>query len=410
MKVIARCATCSWATPGKEAAALHVTLDGKYSQHILAVNPNEGDGTSEFVLGPVAAGDHDVAIVADRPDPAAAITIVDVAIVAAGAPEYAAVAHSPLLHARPGTLARFSDLPFVMWYAIEPSPRGRWIKYSVIFSDEDGGTPVDKRMARWGRITDIEYVYGVELDANGRVLDEQFQGPEHRYQRFGGVRIAGHPVTYIVTENNMVGDRGTTAETFALKPTPFEIRHESREVVMDAHPWLYRISSEEAIRERHVSATAAPGSGLVPDPRRFVYIEACAQLDNAAIGFDAGFGSGDSMTWSSADGDHADFRIDWEGGSRAPMERPDGCFRGAVAAPAGAGPLRALRWRAHSKPRRSGEPEPSGSKNATITRINKVFQLGDGYLPNPNLFTSERTIALTVDGPGVQVAIQGSGR
>src|SRR5262249_20285035 len=163
--------------------------------------------------------------------------IVDVVTVAAGAPDYAVVAHSPLLHARPGTLDRFSDLPFVMWYAVEPSPRGRWIKYSVIFSDEDGGTPVDKRMARWGRLTDIEYVYGVELDANGRVLDEQFQGPEHTYQRFGGARVAGHPVTYVVTENNMVSDRGTTAETFALKPIPFEIREASREVVMDAHPW-----------------------------------------------------------------------------------------------------------------------------------------------------------------------------
>jgi hypothetical protein len=238
------------------------------------------------------------------------------------------------------------------------------------------------------------------------VLDEEFQGPEHRYQRFGGARVGNHPVMFVTTLNNMVSDHGTTAETFALQPILFPLSHASREVVMDAHPWLYRISSLEAVRERHVSAGATPGTGLVPDPRRFVYIEACARLENAAIGSDAGFGAGERLTWSDADNGHADFRIDWEGGSRAPMERPDGCFRSAVAAPAGAGPLRALRWRAHWKPRREGEAAPGGPVTATITRINKVFQLGEDYLPRPNLFSSGKEIPLTVDAAGVRVDIR----
>ncbi len=46
---------------------------------------------------------------------------------------------------------------------------GRRLRYSVVFSNEDGGTPPDRLMATWGRLTDLEYVYGVELDADGRI-------------------------------------------------------------------------------------------------------------------------------------------------------------------------------------------------------------------------------------------------
>ena len=41
---------------------------------------------------------------------------------------------------------------------------GTRLRYSVVFSNEDGGTPADRLLATWGRLTDIEYVYGVELD------------------------------------------------------------------------------------------------------------------------------------------------------------------------------------------------------------------------------------------------------
>ena len=46
-------------------------------------------------------------------------------------------------------------------------PRGERLRYSVVFSNEDGGTPSDRLMATWGRLTDIEYVYAVERDTDG---------------------------------------------------------------------------------------------------------------------------------------------------------------------------------------------------------------------------------------------------
>ncbi len=93
---------------------------------------------------------------------------------------------APIVYARPNTVGKFTDLPLLMWYEIAPTPRGRQYRYSVIFSNEDGGTQTDRLMATWGRTTDIEFVYGVELDDSGRILAEEFQGPGHEVPAFKG--------------------------------------------------------------------------------------------------------------------------------------------------------------------------------------------------------------------------------
>ena len=49
----------------------------------------------------------------------------------------------------------------------------------MIFTNEDGGTATDRLMATWGRTTDIEFVYGVDVDGAGTVVAEEFQGPGH---------------------------------------------------------------------------------------------------------------------------------------------------------------------------------------------------------------------------------------
>jgi hypothetical protein len=40
------------------------------------------------------------------------------------------------------------------------------LQYSIIWSNEDGGTNTPQLMARWGRSTDIEWIYRVEVDQN----------------------------------------------------------------------------------------------------------------------------------------------------------------------------------------------------------------------------------------------------
>src|SRR5438093_1509493 len=108
-----------------------------------------------------------------------------------------------------------TDLPLVAWYEIVPTPRGRQFRYSVIFSNEDGGTATDRLMATWGRTTDIEFVYGVEVGGDGRILAEQFQGPGHEVPPFKGRHEARHPLLGVSTDNNMVSESGPTRVRYA---------------------------------------------------------------------------------------------------------------------------------------------------------------------------------------------------
>src|SRR5580765_7296991 len=63
--VRARCANCSWGEAGREAAAIRVTVDGAYSQHILLAR---GDVIADYpvTLGSLAAGRHTIAIERDQ--------------------------------------------------------------------------------------------------------------------------------------------------------------------------------------------------------------------------------------------------------------------------------------------------------------------------------------------------------
>ncbi len=197
--VRARCARCAWGESGREAAALRISVDGKYSQHVLLAR---GDAVSEYpvTLGAFAPGRHTLAI--DR-DPAlsakgagpATIERVDITILSRdGSDDWIAQSMAPILHARPNTVGKFTDLPILAWYEIVRTDRGRQFRYSIIFTNEDGGTATDRLMATWGRTTDIEFVYGVEVDAAGRVLAEEFQGPGHEVPTFKGRHEAASPV------------------------------------------------------------------------------------------------------------------------------------------------------------------------------------------------------------------------
>src|SRR6185437_12776598 len=150
-----------------------------------------------------------------------------------------------ILYARPDTVGRFTDLPILMWYEVVPTAKGRQFRYSVIFTNEDGGTATDRLMATWGRTTDIEYVYGAEVDAQGRVIAEEFQGPGHEVPAFRGRHEGSHPLMWVSTDNNMVSESGPTEIRYAPAPERFDLTNVSREVVMDRHPWSYTLAAEE---------------------------------------------------------------------------------------------------------------------------------------------------------------------
>jgi hypothetical protein len=107
--------------------------------------------------------------------------------------------------------------------------------------------------------------------------------------------------------------------------------------------------------------------------------------------------------WYESNGDQGAYRI-----IRQASEFPNGCFRGAVALPAGARPeeVRALRFHAFTRGLRKGErPIPPGQARAAVRRVNRLFRLGADYRPEPDLFLWQGDLPLSVDGPPAEIAI-----
>jgi hypothetical protein len=397
--VRASCERCDWGVEGREAAALRISFDGRYSQHVLLTR---GSGSWEYhvTLGAVTPGTHRLFVHLDpslsaRDTGKVSVASVSTHVIAAGSDEHLAQSMAPFVYARPNTVGRFTDVPVFMWYEIVPAPQGRQFRYSAIFSNEDGGTTTDRLMATWGRTTDIEFIYGATIDAQGKVVAEEFQGPGHEVPPFRGRHEGRHPLQWVSTDNNMVSESGPTEIRFAPLPVKFDLTNVSREVVMDAHPWTHVLASKEMAREKKLSETAAAGSGIIPDPRRFVFLEACTDLQNAAVAFSvrAADPSG-AVRWFDSDRGLPQFRI-----------VRTGCFRGAVPLPAGAGAPQAVRLRAHTLPPRANAPPPAGPASVVLTRVNRVFTLDDGYLPARSMFEWTGSTRLPIDGEPVEFPI-----
>jgi hypothetical protein len=391
----ATCARCDWGVAGREGAALEIAVNGRYRSHLLLTRGRE-EADYRVLLGHYERGSHNIAVVLDESKSAGdtgtvRVTGIDVASIGEHDPSHEAVAHAPILHARPNTIGRFSDVPLLMWYETATTARGRSHRYSIIFSNEDGGTATDRLMATWGRTTDIEFVYGVEIDANGRTLAQEFQGPEHVITPFRGSHEGLHPLLFVVTDNNMVSDTGTTAVRYAPAPELFDLANRSREVVMDAHAWSYRVTSQETMREGKIVEQAEPGSGKIPDPRRFVFVEACSELENAALSFGIRAGGAGGTGGARASGGAGWYDSD-RGRDEFRIVRT-GCFRGAVPLPRDAAPPDAIRFRAW--PARDTGGKPPGVR---ITRVNSVFMLGDDFVPTPSRFSWTGSIVLKSDG------------
>jgi hypothetical protein len=193
----------------------------------------------------------------------------------------------------------------------------------------------------------------------------------------------------------MVSESGPTEIRFAPAPEYFDLTNASREIVMDAHPWMHELASKEMAREKKLKEDAAAGSGAIPDPRRFVFVEACTELQNASVAFSVHApGADGNAQWFDSDRGLPQFRI-----------VRTGCFRGAVPLPPGAGAPDAVRFKAFTLPPKADAPPPSGPIAVTLTRVNRVFTLDEGYLPKKSLFSWTGSSPLTVNGDWVELRL-----
>ena len=423
--VRAGCAACDWGETGREAAVLRIALDGIYSQHLVLAR---GAALAEYriALGPVAQGRHTLTFDRDKAlsAPRSGAVTVDlprtgVTIVGAGSAEHVALSMTPIVYARPNTVGKFTDIPLLMWYEVEPTSRGQQYRYSVIFSNEDGGTQTDRLMATWGRTTDIEFVYGVEVDRSGRVLAEEFQGPGHEVPAFKGRHEGRHPLLWVSTDNNMVSESGPTDVRYAPMAVKFDLSSQSREAVMDANPWTYAIASVEMRREGKIVDDAPPGNNSISDPRRFVYVDGCATTGNAALALSIGSvrpatGRVRPVTGSvrSATGSvrlQPDQELAWTSSDRGLRQyrvARDGCFQIATPLPAGTKPtdIRALRVMAFERAPEQGAA-PVATTPVVVRRINKVFMLDEHFLPGSSILTWQGSATIRAGGEPFEVKV-----
>jgi hypothetical protein len=312
----------SWDHVGAEGSIATVWLDGEYNQDLILTRGEEPEKFRVF-LGPVSAGAHTLRVARNERWSAAhaGLAVNDVRVTSRdpSAPDYRALTHAPIMYARADTLGRFTDAPLLTWYERFPQPDGsEMIQYSIIYTNEDGVTPTDALMARWGRTTDIEYVYRVTFDRTGNITNEIFQAPDHHDLHFHGRKLGQHPYFLDATLNNVFLDGGETAIQYRFVPVAADLSHHSREELMDENPWTYRVTAQEMQREGKLTGGSHPPT--IADQRNYLWIELGAENHGGALAVWVKLKN--SARWYSSHRGRLDFAISRSGWFRTTVELP----------------------------------------------------------------------------------------
>lgn len=384
-EITASAPSASWQRPGAEAAVATVFVDGRYNQDVVIFH-----GAQRWIyrvlLGPLEAGTHHLRVErnAQWSAPGADLRVegVHVGSVARSDPEYRAIAHAPILYARADTLGHFSDLPLLMWYEQFPDANGEVIQYSIVFSNEDAGTATDALMARWGRATDLEYIYRVKLDPGGTIREEVFQGREHKDFTFRGRKQGRHPFLLVVSQNNIFADTGFSPLQYRLLPVPADLSHNSREALMDRFPWTYRLMAQELEREGKLRPYGAPVEAAVGDPRQYLYLELNAK--NRDSGLVAWVKLKGQPQWYSSHRGRLDLVVSRNGWLRTTVELPPGTTAQSIEYVT----IECLDLRDPRNPGSGTQPE------TLLGEAGQAFLLDSDYRPGQNLLATIRVVAL----------------
>ncbi|HIC94028.1 MAG TPA: hypothetical protein EYP09_07250 [Anaerolineae bacterium] len=374
----------SWERKGAEAAVISVHVDEVHKADVVLFR-GEKPHDYPVLLGPLTRGKHRLAF---RYEPkksarqAQGVHIEDfeLHVYRPGDPLYEVIRHAPLIYGRKD--ANRSDVPLLMYHQKWMRDDRTVIQYTVIFSHEDGGTSPEGLMARWGRLTDIEWCYRVELDGEGQVVREVYQGSGHETVRFRGEKEGRHPLLRVCTKNNMFSDRGQSPFKFALVPEAELPEGHSREELMDLNPWTYEVMALEWMREGREDP-GGPATVAVSDPRNYVYIEfnSCGASGRSDCAGQAVLIKlkGDAKWYPS---DHEDPSLDVKscGWRRVTVEVPPGKEEGDI---------EAVRFVIR--------PEEKGAPPCALRGIGKVFMLDENFAPTPSVLEWHGELTLDAD-------------
>lgn len=314
-----------FAQRGREAAVARIRAEGR-APHYVTLFAGPEAYTYRVFLGELPAGEHRVTVERDEKwsAPGAGFELL-----AARWREYrpgedyhAVLAHAPILFAREDTVGRFSDVP-LMAYCERLREAGReLLQYTIVFSNEDGGTSTRALMARWGRTADIEYVYRVWPDSQGRPLRATIQSRNHKEVEFDGAREGRHPLLYVVTRNNMVAAEGPATLRYQLAPAVVDLARASREIVLDENPLLYRVLAQELQREGKLRPFGVVDGEKISDPRNYLHVEMKLENRHSAVAVLVRLDGEES--WRSSHLGRWDYAISRDGWVRTTIELPPG--------------------------------------------------------------------------------------
>jgi CheY-like chemotaxis protein len=356
-----------WGQEGKEAALATVFVDGRAQQQIMLYAGSRQFAYTVF-LGALAAGEHDVDVRGSGVEFSGARFHEDSSDI---------MANAPVLYARANTIGKFTDIPLIVYCERVSQNGAPFLQYTVIFSNEDGGTSTRALMARWGRTNDVEYVYRVFLGAVGRAT---IQAEGHKEVEFRGQRDGTHPLLMPITDNNMIGEANTpTPIRYQIAPILVDLTGHSREEVIDQHPIAYEVMAKELQREAKLRPFGAVDGEKVSDPLNYLYFEMKLAKRESFVATLVHL-KGDPHWYSSHLG-HADFAIrTW---TRGAAESANGFVRATVELPPG------------TRPDQISEigfecivPEkPVSDSPCRVEAVTKCFFLDRDYRPGTNVWT-----------------------
>jgi len=237
-------------------------------------------------------------------------------------------------------------------------------------------------MARWGRGTDVEYIYRVTFDASGKISNEIFQGPDHADMHFAGQKLGQHPYFTNVARNNIFFDAGAAAIQYRFVPIPFDLSQHSREEVMDQNAWTYAVMAQELTREGKIRNGQKASGPQIADPRSYLYVELNAENRNG--GAIAWMKLRNQPRWRSSHMGRLDYSVMRSGWFRTTIELPPNTTAQDIEA-IGFEPVD-LR-----DPRL---PMPGPPPQSVLHACGKAFLLDSQFRPGPNLMADHPEVTL----------------
>lgn len=380
-----------WAVAGAESAVVSISVDNRYATDLVVSGKQPLH--RQLALGRLTAGVHQLRLrfAGERSAVVSTSVVVDtlkVSTYAPGSSEYQVLRYAPVVYGR--NIAALgnpyqnatTDTPLIAWHDAVPAatPGHTKLTYSVVWSNEDGGTNTPALMARWGRTTDIEWIYAVEVDEHGNRVagSDTYQAANHETLHFSGRYEGDHALLETCTSNNNMCDVVDDPMRFFLSALPTLPAGQAREHLLDTNPWIYEIMAKEMLREGKIEAASAatPTTAEVSDQRNYLYavVKKTTQSANTGtswVGVSLGVRlvNGDTVylshhgdpTWSLQRDDAAATTVELPAGTTADDIAEVTAHRVVVGTDTGAA--------------------------VHVTAINRGFLLGQDYLPQQSFLT-----------------------